>query len=362
VLRAVLILTLAAAAGCAPSQWAADALVHPPRRAIDRQPTGAFEAVRLQGEGVTLEGWRFGAVGVPRGTVIFLHGVADNRSSGIGVARRFTARGFEVIAYDSRANGESGGDACTYGYYEKRDLSRVIDTVATRPVVLLGHSLGAAVALQAAAEDDRVATVIGAETFSDLRTIARERAPFMLSEALLNRAFAHAEALARFKVDDVSPVTAAGRIRVPVLLIHGDADRETPPDHSRRVFAALTGPKRLIIVPEAGHNRSLSGEIWSEIESWIDRVVSGSEAKPRITRNTRIRPHADAARNDPIGSTLAAIQLGVPRVRRIPRLVLCGAAGSVGACPRHRFGATIDNANGKLNIVLSTRGLSLGNV
>jgi pimeloyl-ACP methyl ester carboxylesterase len=262
-------------------------LLHPPRRGIDQQPAGPFEALKLQGDGVILRGWRFPAKDASRGTIIFLHGVADNRSSGIGVAQRFTARGFDVVAYDSRANGESGGDACTYGYYEKRDLSRVIDSIAARPIVLLGHSLGAAVALQTAAGDERVAAVIAAETFSDLRTIARDRAPFMLSEALLNRAFAHAEALARFKVDDVSPVTAAGRIRVPVLLIHGDADRETPPDHSRRVFAALTGPKRLIIVPEAGHNRSLSGEIWTEIESWIDRVLSDLQTKPRTTRSTR---------------------------------------------------------------------------
>jgi uncharacterized protein len=233
--------------------------------------------MKLQGDGVILRGWRFPATDAPRGTIIFLHGVADNRSSGIGVGQRFTTRGFDVIAYDSRANGESGGDACTYGYYEKRDLSRVIDTVVARPIILLGQSLGAAVALQTAAEDDRVAAVVGAEVFSDLRTLARERAPFILSDGSLNRAFARAEAEARFTIDEVSPVLAAGRIRVPVLLIHGDGDRETPADHSRRVFAALTGPKRLIIVPRAGHNRSLSGGgIWSEIENWIDRVVSGS--------------------------------------------------------------------------------------
>jgi uncharacterized protein len=265
---------LAFAAGCAPSQWAANALLHPPRRAIDRPPAGPFEALKLQGDGVILRGWRFPAKEASRGTIIFLHGVADNRSSGVGVAERFTARGFDVIAYDSRANGESGGDACTYGYYEKRDLSRVIDTVGRRPIILLGQSLGAAVALQTAAEDDRVAAVVGAEVFSDLRTLARERAPFILSDGSLDRAFARAEAEARFKVDEVSPVLAARRIHVPVLLIHGEADRDTPPDHSRRVFAALSGPKRLIIVPDAGHNRSLGGGgIWSEIQGWIDRVV-----------------------------------------------------------------------------------------
>jgi pimeloyl-ACP methyl ester carboxylesterase len=48
-----------------------------------------------------------------------------------------------VIAYDSRRHGESGGDVCTYGYYEKEDLRRVIDALERGPVVLMGTSLGA---------------------------------------------------------------------------------------------------------------------------------------------------------------------------------------------------------------------------
>lgn len=86
-------------------------------------------------------------------------------------------RGFDVVAYDSRAHGESDGDVCTYGFYEARDLHRVLDTVAPGPVVLFGTSLGAAVALQETAGDPRVTAVVAAETFSDLRTVASERAP-----------------------------------------------------------------------------------------------------------------------------------------------------------------------------------------
>jgi dipeptidyl aminopeptidase/acylaminoacyl peptidase len=74
-------------------------------------------------------------------------------------------------------------------------------------------------------------------------------------------------------------VLAAARIKAPVLLIHGDRDRETPPAHSRRVFEALTGPKRLILVPGAGHNQSLrSAEVWSEIDRWIDAAISSRPA------------------------------------------------------------------------------------
>jgi len=58
-----------------------------------------------------------------------------------------------------------------------------------------------------------------------------------------------------FDVDAVSPARAAASIHVPVLLIYGDADVDTPPDHSRRIFAALNGPKRLI--PRAGRHAQL---------------------------------------------------------------------------------------------------------
>jgi fermentation-respiration switch protein FrsA (DUF1100 family) len=82
-----------------------------------------------------------------------------------------------------------------------------------------------------------------------------------------------AEQQGRFHVDAVSPVAAAAAIRSPVLLIHGAVDTDTPPDHSRRVLAALAGPKRLILVPGAGHNESLRGEVWDEIERWVESVL-----------------------------------------------------------------------------------------
>lgn len=272
-----LLATALASAGCAPSSWAASALIHPLRRTLDRVPPGPVETFTVHNEAISIKGWRFPARGQARATLVFLHGVADNRASGIGIAQRFTTRGFTVIAYDSRAHGESTGDACTYGYYEKKDLTRVLDTVRTSPIVVLGHSLGAAVALQAAAVDDRISSVVAVETFSDLRTVAQERAPFVLTKRTIAKAFAEAESRAAFRVDDVSPVQAARHIRVPVLLIHGAEDRETRPEHSRRVYDALSGPKRLIIVPKTGHNGSLTKEAWNEIEVWIDQQVT--EAK-----------------------------------------------------------------------------------
>jgi len=271
----------------------AGGLLHPFRRSTVGRPPDSCAAVLFDGVGVQLKGWRCPAAGDPpslgarrdgfggtsrRGTLVYLHGIADNRGSATGIIERFRRRGFDVIAYDSRAHGESSGAACTYGFYEKQDLHRVVDTVGSGPIVLMGTSLGAAVALQEAAEDARVSAVVAAETFSDLRTVAIERAPFFFTSAAIRRAFALAEIEGRFTVEAVSPKAAARKIEVPVLIIHGSIDRDTPPDHSRRVFEALHGPKQMILVPNAGHNQSLSGAVWPDIEAWLDRALSNGVA------------------------------------------------------------------------------------
>jgi pimeloyl-ACP methyl ester carboxylesterase len=94
-------------------------------------------------DGLQLKGWQCQAEGARRGTIVYLHGIADNRSSAVGAIERFTQRGFDAVAYDSRANGESDGDICTYGFFEKR------------------------------------------ETFSDLRTVAVERAPVFFASGII---------------------------------------------------------------------------------------------------------------------------------------------------------------------------------
>jgi uncharacterized protein len=247
----------------------AGGLLHPARRHVTTATPSTCVDTTFNGEGVELKGWRCRGAFPHRGTVVYLHGVADNRSSSVGVIDRFGKRGFDIIAYDSRAHGDSSGDFCTYGFFEKRDLLRVVDGIASGPIVLIGTSLGAGVALQEAALDARITAIVAAETFSDLRTVAAERAPFFFTAQVIDRAFRIAEEQGRFNATEVSPVAAAKTIRIPVLLVHGANDTDTSPDHSRRVLAALDGPKRLIVVPGARHNESLRAGVWNEIEQWL---------------------------------------------------------------------------------------------
>jgi pimeloyl-ACP methyl ester carboxylesterase len=251
----------------------AGALLYPSRTVMSRpMPQGCVEQT-FAGLDVELRGWRCAASAPRRGTIIYLHGIADNRASATGVVERFVRRGFDVIAYDSRAHGASAGTLCTYGVLEKQDLHRVMDQAGVADAVLIGHSLGAAVALQAAAGEPRVRAVVAASTFADLRSIAIERAPSFFSERSIAAAFARTEHDGGFSIDAASPLLAAAQISAPVLVIHGRSDTNTRSIHSQRVYDALNGPKQLMMVPDAGHNDVLSPRVWSEIEKWIEEAL-----------------------------------------------------------------------------------------
>jgi pimeloyl-ACP methyl ester carboxylesterase len=250
----------------------AGALLFPSRQVSARTTPASCVERTFVGDGVELAGWVCRTTAANhKGTIVYLHGVADNRGSSVGAIGALVPLGFDVIAYDSRGHGGSEGDRCTYGYYEKRDLQRVLNQLAVDEVILIGHSLGGAVALQAAAIEPRVRAVVAASTFSDLRTIAAERA-FGLPAWSLGPAFARAERDGQFVVDEVSPMRAAGAITVPVLLLHGQQDRDTSPSHSSRVFDALRAPKRLITVEHAGHNDVLRADVWEEISRWLNSI------------------------------------------------------------------------------------------
>lgn len=268
---AVVFVLLAVALAIAATQLpaiGAGALLFPSRRITTTPlPAGCVDRT-FAGEGVSLKGWQCPTPAPKKSTVIYLHGIADNRGSATGAITTLVPLGFEVIAYDGRAHGESSGDRCTYGYFEKRDLQRVIDQTGADNVILVGHSLGAAIALQAAAVEPRVRAVIATSTFSDLRTVATERA-FYFPSWSIGPALRRAERDGDFLVDEVSPLKAAEAIKVPVLLLHGENDRDTPPAHSERVFAALHEPKQFIIVRGAGHNDAMNARAWSEIANWM---------------------------------------------------------------------------------------------
>ncbi len=240
--------------------------LHPPRRLVPPNTTAATVRVTAH-DGIELRAWLYQPEKPDGDAVLILHGIADSRASQAGLARMFLNHGYMVLAPDSRAHGDSGGDLATYGLLEADDVRRwvswLIENQHPRRVFGLGESLGGAVLIQSLAVEPRFGGIVAESSFSSLERIARDR---VAEEIRLPRAIGRllgappvwaAFLYARFKYGldfrDASPEAAIARSSTPVLLIHGLADKKTPPQHSRILAAANSRTVNLWLVPGAGH-------------------------------------------------------------------------------------------------------------
>ena len=214
-------------------------------------------------DGMSLSGWLVAHTKKPKGAVIYLHGVGDCKIGGIAVAKLLYNNGYDVLLYDSRHHGESEGRFCTYGFYEKRDVSAAIDFLRRRPgmrecrVAIFGTSMGAAVAIQAAAIDERIAGVVAEASFTDLRTIFvdyQRRIIKLPWHFLRNFAMSRSQTIANFKARLVSPIDDVVRVKAPLLFVHGTKDSFIRYQYSKKLYDRATGPKQLLLIEGADHN------------------------------------------------------------------------------------------------------------
>ncbi len=194
----------------------------------------------------------------PRGTIFVLHGIRDSKKSMRGWGAMLAQAGYRAVLVDSRGHGRSTGDALTYGVQESLDLTRAVDALAARGLIagevgVMGHSYGAATAIQWAGRDPRVRAVLAVAPFASLRQVVPGYLPFPLPPSFIDRVIQMAGARAGFDPDAASPVDAIRRTRASVLLIHGRADRMIPSWHSEQIYTAGAGSAELVLVDRAGH-------------------------------------------------------------------------------------------------------------
>jgi pimeloyl-ACP methyl ester carboxylesterase len=218
----------------------------------------------------------------PARSVLVLHGIRDSKLSMLGWGRRLAESGYRAVLVDLRGHGRSSGRYLSYGVREKRDLALLLDALGERgPVGVLGHSYGAATALQLAAADPRIAVVVAVASFTRLREVARlylrryllGLAPLIPRDEL-ERRVDQAGREAGFDPDQASPLDAIRRSRAAILLLHGAADRSIPADHSRELYAAASAPKRLVVIAGEGHNSVMAdrrGILRAEAMRWLAR-------------------------------------------------------------------------------------------
>jgi fermentation-respiration switch protein FrsA (DUF1100 family) len=241
----------------------------------------------LPQENITLEtfdGWKLSCWFIPqnkrpRGTIIYLHGVGDCKIAGMAFARSLYEKGFNIFLYDSRQHGESEGSYCTYGFYEKYDVSSVIRYLRSRKdrrigkIGLFGSSMGGAVAIQAAAINPHISAVISECSYTSLRIVFvdyQKRIIKLPWHFLRNIALVQSQKIANFKARLVSPVEDIKRVHVPILIVHGKNDSFIKSEYSKLLYDAANEPKRLLLIDNAGHN-----DVWDVGgAAYKDSVVS----------------------------------------------------------------------------------------
>ncbi|NDJ53646.1 MAG: alpha/beta fold hydrolase [Chloroflexi bacterium] len=231
-----------------------------------------YEHVRFSSrDGIELGGWLVGnglsQLAKPgRSVVIFCPGLFGNLYGDVADVPMFVDVGLDVLQFDWRGHGISDGGRVTFGLQEIDDLLGAIDFLQARGVQrigLMGFSMGGTVALNTAAQDQRVACVVNDSGYVSFQTalsgylssrmaLLRPAIPLLITLTL----WMVGVRLSRH-LGDTSPLPQVSQISPrPVLHIYGAADPLVPVAEQEALLAATGQPTALWRVPGAGHREA----------------------------------------------------------------------------------------------------------
>lgn len=218
----------------------------------DRHPEGVYDPATLglevedrtfsAGSGVELHGWW-----IPRrralGTVLYCHGSSGSIAHQAEVLAALRQLRTNLFAFDYRGYGRSTGEPSESGLFldARAAWDHLVEELEIPPseIILFGHSLGGAVAIDCAL-DRAAAGLVVESSFTQVRDMARASYPGLPLHLVARNQFR--------SIDKV------GRLTLPKLFIHGGADKRVPPELGRRLYEAAVEPKELYLVPGAAHN------------------------------------------------------------------------------------------------------------
>jgi len=233
-----------------------------------------FRVRDQRGAPLRLAAWWIPAAGTSDRCVVLLHGYADAKVGAIAWAPLWHSLGFHILAIDLRAHGESDGRYCTGGWFERQDVSQVIDQLLvdrpteTRRMALFGASFGAAVAAATAAMREDIQAVVLDSPYLDftraaMRQMDRLGAPgrsFQRAAVGLAGLIAGADLAALPMTDSIAA------LRCPVMVVLPSNDPTLSADDSnaiRRAVAERYGEfrqDRLWEARGAGHVLALAAD------------------------------------------------------------------------------------------------------
>lgn len=216
-----------------------------------------------------------------RELVVIGHGVTANkdREWAVTLANALSIAGFASLRFSFSGNGKSEGDfRASCPTKEAEDLGAVIDAIGDRAVIYVGHSMGAAVGVLRACEDERISMLISLAGMVDTSDFARRKfgnvepgvgCMWDKPECPLSQAFLDDMA----QIGSVEPLAEA--IKCPWLLVHGTEDTVVPNDESVTIANRAAGEVEVVDIDGADH--VFSGEYAAEmaeiVVDWLQAQV-----------------------------------------------------------------------------------------
>ncbi len=196
-----------------------------------------------------------------RGTVLLLHGYGVSGFEMLPWAFLLAKEGWRCVLVDLRGHGKSTGKRIYFGVQEVRDLSTLLDKLEqtsdlTKPIAVVGHSYGAALALRWRITDPRVGRVVAISPYADLSSAVlrmRQQYASWFPKSFIEAGLRKLPELLGVNPSDLNPSRWIQKKPETSLFIAGGADKIAPVEDIDRLYK-LSGPgNQLLIIPNAAH-------------------------------------------------------------------------------------------------------------
>ncbi|VVN85040.1 alpha/beta hydrolase [Pseudomonas fluorescens] len=220
-------------------------------------------------DGLKLHGWWLPAkTGVAvKGTVLHLHGNGGNLAWHLGGSWWLPEEGYQVLLVDYRGYGLSEGEPRLPEIYQDLDAAfQWLDQapeVQGKPLVILGQSLGGALAVHYLVKHPERQRQLKAIVFDGVPASYRDVGRFALNSSWLTWPFQ--VPLSWLVPDDDSAINAMAQLNaVPKLIYHSIDDPLVPLSNGIRLYQAAP-PPRVLQLTRGGHVQTFADPLWRKV-------------------------------------------------------------------------------------------------